>query len=80
MPHHMKSDENRLIRESDIARVMEAMNIFLFFSFFVEESECEGCSPFASCQNGICVCLEQYTGNGYDCARKWLCSCMDVGR
>lgn len=29
----MKSDENRLIRESDIARVMEAMNIFLFFLF-----------------------------------------------
>ena len=33
MPHHMKCDENRFIRESDIARVMEVMNIFLFFLF-----------------------------------------------
>lgn len=37
-----------------------------------EEAGCEGCSPFARCQNGLCICLERYAGNGYDCHREWF--------
>ena len=44
------------------------------FIFLLEEEEagCEGCSPFARCQNGLCICLDRYAGNGYDCHREWL--------
>ena len=44
---------------------------FLYFFGFAEEPDCEGCSPFARCQNGICVCVEHFTGDGYNCQRKF---------
>ena len=48
------------------------MSFSFIFPLDEEEAGCEGCSPFARCQNGLCICLERYAGNGYDCHREWF--------
>ena len=60
------------IDNSVVARVSRTIMFTLVILLFTAEDDakCQGCSQFAQCQNGICVCVEPYNGDGYNCTRK----------